>query len=172
MIVEAVITILVSKLNFWIYILLMMLGLYAMIAKKNLVKNWWSTLTYTYCWNREKRDGGWKKYLYSIPHYGNLIVGYDLNRNYTASARFSASTGMPYTPQTIANAPRFSKRADTYHRIDLRFDYRESFRKMSLTLFIEISNLMGTSNKFVRSEGDYGEGGWGFFPVGGLQLAF
>ena len=38
MIVEAVITILVSKLNFWIYILLMMLGLYAMIAKNNLVK--------------------------------------------------------------------------------------------------------------------------------------
>ena len=38
MIVEAVISILVSKLNFWIYIFLMMLGLYAMIAKKNLVK--------------------------------------------------------------------------------------------------------------------------------------
>lgn len=30
--------ILVSRLNYWVYILLMMLGLYAMIAKKNLVK--------------------------------------------------------------------------------------------------------------------------------------
>jgi multicomponent Na+:H+ antiporter subunit C len=30
--------ILVSKLNYWIYIILMMIGLYAMIAKKNLVK--------------------------------------------------------------------------------------------------------------------------------------
>jgi multicomponent Na+:H+ antiporter subunit C len=28
----------VSKLNYWIYIILMMIGLYAMIAKKNLVK--------------------------------------------------------------------------------------------------------------------------------------
>ncbi|MBU0755830.1 MAG: cation:proton antiporter subunit C [Planctomycetes bacterium] len=28
----------VSKYNYWIYILLMMIGLYAMIAKKNLVK--------------------------------------------------------------------------------------------------------------------------------------
>jgi len=30
--------ILISKLNYWIYILLMMIGLYAMIAKNNLVK--------------------------------------------------------------------------------------------------------------------------------------
>ena len=28
----------VSKLNYWVYIALMMIGLYAMIAKKNLVK--------------------------------------------------------------------------------------------------------------------------------------
>ena len=28
----------IAKINYWIYILLMMLGLYAMIAKKNLVK--------------------------------------------------------------------------------------------------------------------------------------
>jgi multicomponent Na+:H+ antiporter subunit C len=32
------IDILVSKLNYWIYIALMMIGLWAMIAKKNLVK--------------------------------------------------------------------------------------------------------------------------------------
>ena len=32
------IAILVSKLNYWVYIALMMVGLYAMIAKKNLVK--------------------------------------------------------------------------------------------------------------------------------------
>ena len=32
------ITIIVSKINYWIYILLMMMGLFAMIAKKNLVK--------------------------------------------------------------------------------------------------------------------------------------
>jgi len=31
-------SILLSKLNYWIYIVLMMIGLYAMIAKKNLVK--------------------------------------------------------------------------------------------------------------------------------------
>ena len=28
----------ISKLNYWVYIVLMMIGLYAMIAKKNLVK--------------------------------------------------------------------------------------------------------------------------------------
>ena len=31
-------SIIVSKLNYWVYIALMMVGLYAMIAKKNLVK--------------------------------------------------------------------------------------------------------------------------------------
>ena len=32
------ISIIISKLNYWVYIALMMIGLYAMIAKKNLVK--------------------------------------------------------------------------------------------------------------------------------------
>lgn len=31
-------SILIAKLNYWVYIVLMMIGLYAMIAKKNLVK--------------------------------------------------------------------------------------------------------------------------------------
>ena len=38
MIVDAVTLLLVSKINYWIYIVLMMLGLYAMMTKKNLVK--------------------------------------------------------------------------------------------------------------------------------------
>ncbi len=33
-----VIAVIVAKINYWIYILLMMMGLFAMIAKKNLVK--------------------------------------------------------------------------------------------------------------------------------------
>ena len=32
------ISIIISKLNYWVYIALMMIGLYAIIAKKNLVK--------------------------------------------------------------------------------------------------------------------------------------
>jgi multicomponent Na+:H+ antiporter subunit C len=36
--VDVFVSILVSKINFWIYIAIMMLGLYAMMAKKNLVK--------------------------------------------------------------------------------------------------------------------------------------
>jgi multicomponent Na+:H+ antiporter subunit C len=36
--VSDLISLLVSKLNFWVYIALMMTGLYAMIAKRNLVK--------------------------------------------------------------------------------------------------------------------------------------
>ena len=35
---DELIGVFIAKINYWIYILLMMLGLYAMIAKKNLVK--------------------------------------------------------------------------------------------------------------------------------------
>ena len=35
---EHLLTHLVSKYNFWLYIILMMIGLYAMIAKNNLIK--------------------------------------------------------------------------------------------------------------------------------------
>ena len=38
MIVDELASILLFKLNYWVYIVLMMIGLYAMIAKKNLVK--------------------------------------------------------------------------------------------------------------------------------------
>ena len=36
--VNELISIVISKLNYWVYIALMMIGLYAMIAKNNLVK--------------------------------------------------------------------------------------------------------------------------------------
>jgi multicomponent Na+:H+ antiporter subunit C len=36
--VNELISVIISKLNFWVYIVLMMIGLYAMISKKNLVK--------------------------------------------------------------------------------------------------------------------------------------
>jgi multicomponent Na+:H+ antiporter subunit C len=36
--VSELISIIMSKLNYWVYIVLMMIGLYAMIAKTNLVK--------------------------------------------------------------------------------------------------------------------------------------
>jgi multicomponent Na+:H+ antiporter subunit C len=36
--VDELTSILLFKLNYWVYIVLMMIGLYAMIAKKNLVK--------------------------------------------------------------------------------------------------------------------------------------
>ena len=32
------ISIIISKINYWVYIVLMMIGLYAMIAKRNLIK--------------------------------------------------------------------------------------------------------------------------------------
>ncbi|RLB20228.1 MAG: NADH-quinone oxidoreductase subunit J, partial [Deltaproteobacteria bacterium] len=35
---EAFLNHLVAKYNFWLYIILMMIGLYAMIAKNNLIK--------------------------------------------------------------------------------------------------------------------------------------
>jgi multicomponent Na+:H+ antiporter subunit C len=35
---EAIADILFSKINYWIYIVLMMIGLYAMITKRNLIK--------------------------------------------------------------------------------------------------------------------------------------
>jgi multicomponent Na+:H+ antiporter subunit C len=35
---ETVTPLVIAKLNYWIYIVLMMIGLYAMIAKRNLVK--------------------------------------------------------------------------------------------------------------------------------------
>jgi multicomponent Na+:H+ antiporter subunit C len=36
--VNELISVIISKLNYWVYIVLMMIGLYAMISKKNLVK--------------------------------------------------------------------------------------------------------------------------------------
>jgi multicomponent Na+:H+ antiporter subunit C len=36
--VNELISIIISKLNYWVYIALMMIGLYAIIAKRNLVK--------------------------------------------------------------------------------------------------------------------------------------
>lgn len=35
---EAILSVVISKYNYWIYISLMMIGLYAMIAKNNLIK--------------------------------------------------------------------------------------------------------------------------------------
>jgi hypothetical protein len=98
-------------------------------------------------------------------------VGYDISRKYTASVRFATASGMPYTPQDERNPDRFSRETDIYSRIDIRFDYRKSYRRFALDFFIEVSNLLDTPNKFV-SEEYYFNDGWGFFPLGGIHLSF
>ena len=139
--------------------------------KKNLEKRFWTGLSYTFNWNREKREGVWKKYAYSIPHSASFIFGYDLNRQFSASTRYSVGSGMPYTSRREVDPIRFGEKAESYSRFDVRCDYRKNFQRFSLTLFFEITNLFNRKNQFAGDEYELWDG-WTIFPLGGIYLSF
>jgi len=130
---------------------------------------------------------------YDTPVVANLVLNYQMTKNWNAGLRWTYRTGTLYTP-VIGNQenPQFagsyipvygdinSQRLDDYHRLDIRFE-RPFQGKLKGSFYVDLLNVYGRNNvssidyepvpnsrefKLTKSEGI------GFFPSVGVKLIF
>jgi len=111
-----------------------------------------------------------------------------LNKNWEFSIKWRYAGGTPYTPfdeqasqasdDEILDLTRINDvRYEPYHRIDLRFDHRKFFSKVTLVTYFSIENVYNRKNQrdaFWNNEQSRTEFYYqtGIFPVGGFSLEF
>jgi hypothetical protein len=157
--------------------------------QKKLIDHLYGQISYSYSkTEHEALDGILRSGSFDIPHVLSIIGGYKLNESWEFSAKFTYSTGRPYTPvdykasveqnRMIYDVQRTnSERMPDYSRLDIRVDHRANFAGWDLVSYIEIQNIYNRKNTFTYV---YNEKTGkimnikqiAFFPVGGIKLEF
>jgi hypothetical protein len=94
---------------------------------------------------------------YDLPVVGNVSGNALLGKGWTASFRYSGSSGKPYTPDNMALSlaqgrdvydltQLNSLRAADYSRLDFRAEWTHSVRHGSMMVHVGLDNALGTSN--------------------------
>jgi len=115
-----------------------------------------SALTYMRSWY-SGLDGVLRKGCFDIPVVANFAGNAVLGRGWTASFRYSASTGKPYTPDNMAISSDQDRdvydlsqlnslRAPMYSRLDFRAEWTHPIHHGSLAVHIGLDNALATSN--------------------------
>jgi hypothetical protein len=113
----------------------------------------------SYAWSKTEQralDGVWRPGTFDLPHVLSVLGGVKATRALEVSAKFSYTSGRPYTPfaaetvsenRMIYDGARYnSERGRAYHRLDLRGDHRSSFRWGNVTTYVEIDNVYNRKN--------------------------
>ena len=115
-----------------------------------------SALTYMRSWY-SGLDGILRKGNFDIPVVANFSGNALLGKGWTASFRYSRSTGKPYTPDNMALSLAQDRdvydltqlnnlRAPTYSRLDFRAEWTHPLRHGSLAVHMGLENALGTDN--------------------------
>ncbi len=121
-------------------------------------------------------------------HVASVMVGYRPNERFELSGRWRYAGGRPYSPfdpELSAQAGAGIVRRDringerhaAYHRLDLRFDHRRHYRRVTLVSFFSVLNVYDRDNVFhYYWDADDNRPDratqWGLLPVGGFELEF
>jgi hypothetical protein len=133
-------------------------------------------------------DGVYRDGAFDNRNVFNLVFGWQRNKNWEYSAKWRYAGGTPYTPydrqaSIAANEGRLDltavngERFPAYHRLDLRVDHREYYRKGSLVEYFSIENAYDRKNVlngFWNRAGQKMDYNYqtGFFVVGGVSYEF
>jgi hypothetical protein len=115
-----------------------------------------STATYMRSWF-SGLDGVLRKGAFDMPLVANLSGNTSLGRGWTASFRYSMSTGKPYTPDNLELSTAQDRdvydlsrlnslRAPTYSRLDFRWEWTRPLRGGMFNLHFGLENALGTTN--------------------------
>jgi hypothetical protein len=118
----------------------------ALSSATTYMRSWYSGL-----------DGVLRKGNFDLPMVANFAGNALLGKGWTASFRYSASTGRPYTPDDLAMSDAQDRdvynltqinalRAPMYSRLDFRTEWTHPVRHGSLSVYIGLTNALGTSN--------------------------
>lgn len=132
--------------------------------------------------------GGSKPGSFDYRHNINLIAGYQISDDWLIGVKYRFTTGRPYTPYDVEQSTilrrgvyqvdRFNEaRYKDYSRMDIRVDKKWNFRKLSIVSYVELQNVLNTTNVYTYFWNTYkNEMGtiyqWAFLPVGGFSVQF
>ena len=121
-------------------------------------------------------------------HVASVMVGYRPSDRFELSGRWRYAGGRPYSPfdpvlsaQAGAGIVRRDRingeRHAAYHRLDLRFDHRRHYRRVTLVSFFSVLNVYDRDNVFhYYWDADDNRPDratqWRLLPVGGFELEF
>ena len=123
---------------------------------------------YSYMQSRRNDHNGMGEYDFSFsqPHQLNVLIGYQPGKHWILSAKFRYATGKPTDQYTVhsnifnssANiryseeiTGRNKKRLPDFISLDIRADYRFQIKKMVLTAFVDIVDVLNRQNPNAES---------------------
>ncbi|MFZ4058415.1 MAG: TonB-dependent receptor [Ferruginibacter sp.] len=131
-------------------------------AQQKLTKKFFGIVSYTYSYSKFTGING--KYVPSAwdnRHLLSLTAGYKLKRNWEIGMKFRYQGGAPLTPfDEIASRANYlslgegvlnynllnSNRLGSFHASDVRIDKKWYLKKITLDLFLDVTNWYGASN--------------------------
>jgi hypothetical protein len=157
-----------------------------LFLRKDLTRNLFGWLSYTLSRSERREAPGepWRLFSLDQPHILTFIGVYRLPKNWQVGARFRVVSGNPYTPiiggiydaggggpfgnsYIPVSGETNSDRVATFHQLDLRVDRRFVWRRVMLTIYVDVQNVYNRQNaEFVQYSYDYGA----FQPIPSLPI--
>ncbi len=125
--------------------------------QQKFTKNFYAVLSYTYYKSEfTNANGLYAPASWDNTHLLSFIGGYKFRRNYELGVKFRYQGGAPYTPFDMTASQRnylstgaavfdysqFNQlRLGSFHSMDIRLDKKWNYRKWSLDVYIDITNL-------------------------------
>lgn len=158
---------------------------------KRLSEKYYGQASYSYMLSkRDDHDGlGLYNYAFSQPHVFSLLASYKPNDKWVFSTKFRYATGRPkdnfiihadvfqssaflrYSQEIVGHN---ASRLGDYISLDIRSDYHVQFRKLSLTAFVDIVDVLDRNNQsgefFQPLNGSTYYQGLAIFPTFGVIL--
>lgn len=139
---------------------------------------------------RNDNDGtGWYNADFNQPHIFNILAGYQLDDEWSFSAKWKFATGRPADSYIIhgdvfSNPAfvRFSReitgtndrRLEDFHTLNVRVDFRKQLGRVALVSFVDILNLYSHLNvneeRFLEQTGTIDRKGFEIIPTIGVKL--
>ena len=125
--------------------------------QQKFTKNFYAVLSYTYYKSEfTNANGLYAPASWDNTHLRSFIGGYKFRRNYELGVKFRYQGGAPYTPFDMPASQRnylstgaavydytqFNQlRLGSFHSMDIRLDKKWNYKKWSLDVYIDITNL-------------------------------
>lgn len=158
---------------------------------KRLDDQWYGQVNYSYAISKRRDTIGADYYDsdFNQPHVVNILVGYELDKDWQFSAKWKYATGRPTDSYIIhgnvlgdAGPLRYSQeitknngeRLADFHSLNIRADRRIQLGSLALVAFLDILNVYGRLNvneaRFLEVNGTIDNRGFTIIPTFGLKL--
>lgn len=159
---------------------------------KRFVNKVYGQINYSYgvCKIKENETQSYFNYDFNQTHIFNILVGWQINDNFSVSAKWKYATGRPKDNYSINqdvlnnrkmlrySMEKFDHNSDRYndfHSLNLRIDYRKQFTNhLAIVAFIDILNLYDNENtiaeRLIEYTGKIEKESMSMVPTIGIKL--